>query len=217
METFRDALGQLMVPTGRFLAAVGIHPHVLSISGIGFGVLSGYLFITGHLGWAVTCFVLSGLSDVVDGIVARTRGITSPFGSFFDNFCSAYTDSAAFAGLILAGLCTPLWGLGALLGTFARLLTWRLEGLVSRDEGQALRSRFPHALAGKGDRIVLVGLGVVFGRVDLAMAIIAISTNAIAFYRCYHLWRLASVPESTRSVGAASASSHIHGFTGRPS
>jgi CDP-diacylglycerol--glycerol-3-phosphate 3-phosphatidyltransferase len=203
METFRDTLGKFMVPAGRLLAAMGIHPHVLSISGIVFGVLSGYLFVTGHLAWAVTCFVLSGLSDVVDGMVARARGMASPFGSFFDNFCSAYTDSAAFAGLILAGLCTPFWGLGALLGTFARLLTWRLDGIVSRDEGQALRSRFPHALSGKGDRIVLVGLGVVFGRVDLAMAIIAISTNAIAFYRCYHLWRLTSTPQPTTSVRAA--------------
>ena len=203
METFRDTLGKLMVPAGRFLAAVGIHPHVLSISGIVFGVLSGYLFITGHLAWAVASFVLSGLSDVVDGIVAREKGIQSPFGSFFDNFCSAYTDSAAFAGLILGGLCTPFWGLAALLGTFARLLTWRLDGLVSRDEGQALRSRFPHALAGKGDRIVLVGLGVVVGRTDLAMAIIALSTNAIAIYRCYHLWRLASVTHAGTSARAA--------------
>jgi phosphatidylglycerophosphate synthase len=202
METFREALGKLIVPAGRFLAAAGIHPHVLSISGIVFGVLSGYLFITGHLAWAVACFVLSGLSDAVDGIVAREKGMASPFGSFFDNFCSAYTDSAALAGLVLAGLCTPFWGLAAILGTFARLLTWRLDGLVSRDEGQALRSRFPHALAGKGDRIVLVGLGVVFGRVDLAMALIALSTNAIAVYRCHHLWRLASAP-STTSVRAA--------------
>ena len=203
METFRDALGKLMIPIARLLAAAGIHPHVLSVSGIVFGLASASFFLSGHLAWAVTSFVLSGLSDVVDGIVAREKGIATPFGSFFDNFCSAYTDSAAFAGLILAGLCTPFWGLAALLGTFARLLTWRLDGLVSRDEGHALRSRFPHALAGKGDRIVLVGLGVVCGRIDLAMATIALSTNAIALYRCYHVWRLPPEAPATGAVRAA--------------
>jgi hypothetical protein len=78
--------------------------------------------------------------------------------------------------------------LAALIGSAARLFTFRLEGLVPKDEGEALRSRFPHALAGKGDRIVLVALGVLFGRVDLAMIVIAISTNLVAVYRSYHLY-----------------------------
>ncbi len=158
------------------------------MSGIVFGCLSAWWFITGQYLIAVAAFVLSGLSDSIDGIVARTRGVQSPFGSFMDNFCSFYTDSIVFAGLVLARLCNPWWGLAALIGSAARLFTFRLEGLVSKEEGEALRSRFPHALAGKGDRIVLVALGVLFGRVDLAMIVIAISTNLVAIYRSYHLY-----------------------------
>jgi phosphatidylinositol phosphate synthase len=194
METFRETLGKLMIPIAWVLTALGIHPHVLSMSGIVFGGLSGYCFVSGRIALAVAFFILSGLSDVFDGMVARKRGLESAFGSFLDNFCSAYTDSAAFAGVILAHLCNPFWGLAALLGTYARLLTFRLEGLVPREEGQALRSRFPHALAGKGDRIFLLSLGVVLGQVNAAMAIIAVSTNVIAVFRACHLW--AAAPES---------------------
>ncbi len=188
METFREALSTVVLPLGRALAAARVSPHLLSFSGIVFGLLASYGFVTHQWTLAICCFVLSGLSDVVDGMVARARGLQSSFGSFFDNFCSAYTDSSVFAGLIAAELCDPWWGVAALVGTLTRLLTFRLDGLVSKDEAEALRSRFPSALFGKGDRILLVALGTAFGGIDTAVVIIAIGTNAIAAHRCYHLY-----------------------------
>jgi phosphatidylglycerophosphate synthase len=188
METFREALSMLANPLARLLAGAGVSPHVLSFSGIVFGSLSAYFFVTHEWLLAVGFFALSGLSDVVDGMVARARGLQSSFGSFFDNFCSAYTDSAVFAGLIGGGLCNPWWGVAALVGTLTRLLTFRLDGLVSTDEAQALRSRFPSALFGKGDRIVLVALGTAFGAIDEAVILVALGTHVIAAHRCYHLY-----------------------------
>jgi phosphatidylglycerophosphate synthase len=188
METFRETLDKLLIPVGRYLASLGVHPHWVSISGIIFGCLSAWCFMTGQYLLANILFILSGLSDAVDGIVARTRGLQSAFGSFFDNFCSLYTDSAVFAGLILANLCSPWWGLAALIGTLARLLTFRLDGLVPKEEAYALRSRFPFALAGKGDRILFVAIGTALGRIDIAVMLIAISSNLVAIHRSYHLY-----------------------------
>ncbi|MBZ5581943.1 MAG: CDP-alcohol phosphatidyltransferase family protein [Acidobacteriia bacterium] len=188
METFRRALAKLLIPLGESLASFGVSPHLVSISGIVFGCLTAWCFVTGQYLLANIAFVLSGLSDAVDGIVARTRGLQSPFGSFFDNFCSLYTDSAAFAGLIVANLCSPFWGVAALVGTLARLLTFRLEGLLPKEEAEALRWRFPFALAGKGDRILLVALGTALGRIDVAIIVIAVATNLVAIYRSYYLY-----------------------------
>ena len=188
METFRDALSRLVLPLGHALAASGISPHLLSASGIVFGSATAWCFSTRHYAVAVALFAVSGMSDVVDGMVARARGLTSPFGSFFDNFCSAYTDSAVFAALISTGLCTPWWGVAALVGTLTRLLTFRLDGLVPVQEAQALRSRFPSALFGKGDRIVLITLGTAFGLINEAIIVIAVGSHLVAAYRCFHLY-----------------------------
>lgn len=188
METFREALSRLASPLGRLLTASGVSPHLLSASGILFGALAAYCFWSHRWIWAVAFFALSGMADVVDGMVARARGLQSSFGSFFDNFCSAYTDSAVFAGLIAARLCDPWWGVAALAGTLTRLLTFRLDGLVPKDEADALRTRFPSALFGKGDRILLVALGTAFGRIDQAVVLIALGTHMIAAHRCYHLY-----------------------------
>jgi len=188
IDVYREPLSRLAIPLGRALAAAGVSPHLLSFSGIVFGVVSAYFFVSHQWILAVGFFGLSGLSDAVDGMVARARGLQSSFGSFFDNFCSAYTDSAVFAGLIGAKLCDPWWGVAALVGTLTRLLTFRLDGLVPRGEAEALRSRFPSALFGKGDRIVLVALGTAFGQINAAVVAIAIGANLIAAHRCYHLY-----------------------------
>jgi CDP-diacylglycerol---glycerol-3-phosphate 3-phosphatidyltransferase len=188
METFREILSKLLIPIGKFLAALGINPHVVSFSGILFGCSSAYFFISHHYVLAVVLFVLSGFSDVFDGMVARNRGVSSPFGSFFDNFCSAYADSPVFAALIIANLCSPWWGLAALIGTLTRLLTFRLDGLLPKQEAEALRSRFPYALAGKGDRITLVAIGTILGLVNEAVLIIAVLTNLVAVFRSYYIY-----------------------------
>ncbi len=188
MDVLRNVLSKFALPIGRVLAAAGVPPNLLSFSGIVFGAISAYFFVSQHWALAVAFFALSGFSDTVDGMVARARGLESSFGSFFDNFCSAYADSAVFIGLIGARLCDPWWGVAALVGTLTRLLTFRLQGLVPADEAEALRSRFPSALFGKGDRIVLVALGVLLGRINEAVAAIAIGANLIAAHRCYHLY-----------------------------
>ena len=188
IDVYREPLSRLVSPVGRALAAAGVSPHLVSMSGIVFALVSVYFFASHQWIPAIGFFALSGLSDTIDGMVARGRGLQSSFGSFFDNFCSAYTDSVVFAGLIGAKLCDPWWGVAALVGTLTRLLTFRLDGLVSKGEAEALRSRFPSALFGKGDRIVLVALGVAFGRINEAVAVIAIGANLIAAHRCYHLY-----------------------------
>jgi phosphatidylglycerophosphate synthase len=86
----------------------------------------------------VAFFILSGFPDVFDGMVARNRKMESSFGSFFDNFCSAYSDSPVFAALIGAGLCNPWWGLETLIGNLTRLLGFRMDGLVPPQEAKAL-------------------------------------------------------------------------------
>jgi phosphatidylglycerophosphate synthase len=188
IDVYREPLSRLVAPVGRALTAARVSPHAVSMSGIVFGCISAYCFVTHQWVLAVGFFAVSGLADAVDGMVARGRGLQSSFGSFFDNFCSAYTDSAVFTGLIGAGLCNPFWGVAALVGALTRLLTFRLDGLVSKNEAQALRSRFPSALFGKGDRIILVAIGTAFGRIDVAMIVIAIGANLVAAHRCYHLY-----------------------------
>ena len=50
--------------------------------------------------------------------MARTYNQVSDFGGFFDSLLDRYSDSIIFLGVILGGLCDPLWGIFALIGSF---------------------------------------------------------------------------------------------------
>ena len=190
METFRKILLGLLKPVAQLLVTLRIHPHFLSMSGILLGILSGYCFVLQEFPLAIVLFILSALADAVDGSVARMRGIASPFGAFFDNFCSAYTDTAVFGGLIIGNLCGPGWGVAAIAGTIGRLLTYRLPAVVAPDTGEAPSDRFPYALGGKGDRIFIIALGAILGRIPEAVIAVAILTNFVAILRAGYCYRL---------------------------
>ena len=58
METFREQLQRLVIPVGKLLAKLKIHPNLISISGILFGIISAYFFISHDFLPAVIFFII---------------------------------------------------------------------------------------------------------------------------------------------------------------
>lgn len=62
----------------------------------------------GHLGLAASLFVLAGLSDGVDGWLARRFGWTSPTGAMLDAVADKLMIVATIVALVMLGIL-PLW------------------------------------------------------------------------------------------------------------
>lgn len=98
----RRLLTKLLTPVARRLS--GVHPNTLTMMSLITGVLSGLaffltfkdpaFFLAGGL-----LAALSGLSDSLDGIVARMHCRCSRFGDFLDHFCDRIVDLAILVGL----------------------------------------------------------------------------------------------------------------------
>ena len=61
--------------------------------------------------------LISGLFDAIDGVIARTTGKVTMFGGFFDSVSDRYADAFVLAGVTLGGLCNPIAGFAALIGS----------------------------------------------------------------------------------------------------
>ena len=102
---------------------IGLTPNRISIVGFILALASAvtYAITPNQPSWLLilaTIFLLaSGFCDTLDGIVARTYQQTTVFGGFFDSVLDRYADAAVYAGIIIAGLCNPFWGLSALAGS----------------------------------------------------------------------------------------------------
>lgn len=86
-------------PVGNILARIGVHPNVLSITGLILSIVAGFVYSTGSFFWAAWVVVLAGTCDALDGQLARQSDKNNKFGAFFDSTLDRYSD-----GLILMGL-----------------------------------------------------------------------------------------------------------------
>ena len=102
---------------------IGLTPNKISIIGfiLAFASAITYALTPNQPPWLLiiaTIFLLaSGFCDTLDGIVARTFQQSTVFGGFFDSILDRYADAAIYAGIIISGLCNPIWGLAALAGS----------------------------------------------------------------------------------------------------
>jgi cardiolipin synthase len=110
-------------------------PNILTALRMCAAPLTAYLILRGQFATALSVFIFAGLSDVLDGYLARRMGLSSRFG--------VYLDPAADKLLMLASLVTltmihviPFWLTALIIGRdlaivmgvgLARLLALPLE------------------------------------------------------------------------------------------
>lgn len=98
----RPQIARVLEPLGQRLARTGLSPDVITVVGT-VGVTAGALalFPTGHLFWGTIVIGLFVFSDMLDGLLARARGVSSPWGAFLDSSSDRVGDAAIFGGLVL--------------------------------------------------------------------------------------------------------------------
>jgi archaetidylinositol phosphate synthase len=106
----------------RHLAVAGLTPNIVTTLGLLVALSSAWCYYSWRtstllLPAAGILILLSGLLDAVDGVLARTTGQVTAFGGFFDSVADRYADAFTLSGVILGGLCDPLVGLLALIGS----------------------------------------------------------------------------------------------------
>lgn len=67
--------------------------------------LLGFLIFSPELRWAALgCFLLAGVTDILDGFIARRFGLASAFGAMFDKIADRLLTLGAVVGLIAADI-----------------------------------------------------------------------------------------------------------------
>lgn len=192
---FRDYWYWLHAPLVRLALRSGASPDALTLAGLAVTLGAGLAFAVGNFGLGGWLIVAGGALDILDGKVARARGITRPAGAFLDSTLDRYGDWALFAGLAVAyGRGWPQWAaLLALGGTFVvSYARARGEGLgVACREGWLQRGERFFFLASAG---ILTPIMAYFG-VPYAMpmawvlVLLAVLANVTAAWRLRVLYR----------------------------
>jgi hypothetical protein len=86
-----------------FLAAWGVHPHLITIAATITGLAAGLLLIKHQLFWGAVGLLLWYFLDHVDGQVARLQGRASLAGVYLDFWMHSLIHSVTFTALAVMG------------------------------------------------------------------------------------------------------------------
>ncbi|MFB3903616.1 MAG: CDP-alcohol phosphatidyltransferase family protein [Acidobacteriota bacterium] len=85
----------------RALGFFHVKPNHLTMLGFIMSIVTAYVFTLGRFRLAGVLLIITGLFDMVDGMVARTMNRVTPFGAFFDSIMDRYSDLILYLGLII--------------------------------------------------------------------------------------------------------------------
>ena len=102
LNELRPFFTRLMTPAGEALARTPVTPNAVTVTGT-IGVAAGALSLypTGHLFIGTMVCTAFVLLDMLDGVLARLKGTTGPWGAFLDSTLDRIGDAAVFAGLAI--------------------------------------------------------------------------------------------------------------------
>jgi len=169
---------------------IGLTPNKTSVIAIALAFLSALAYTAWqttrlYLLLATALLVLSGFCDALDGILARLYHKTTPFGGFLDSLLDRYADAAVYAGIIVSGLCNPLWGLTALIGSLLVSYT------RARAEAAGIKME-SIGLAERPERILILATASIIAilwlpALNIGIILLAILSNLTVLQRSLHV------------------------------
>jgi len=203
LERFRSLSGVVLGPIVRWLVGHGVSPDVVTVTGT-IGVVLGALvcFPQGWLWQGVLIVTVFVISDMIDGLMAKSTGTASAWGAFLDSTSDRLGDAAVFGGILLFFAYrqdSTLWAsvalAGLVFGQWTSYVKARAESLGFTCGG---------GLAARADRLVIVlvgaflaGLGVPYV-LEAAMALLAVTSMITVFQRIEQVRRQAKGLQGTR-------------------
>jgi phosphatidylglycerophosphate synthase len=156
----RRLLGPLFVgfyywflsPALRLAKRTGLRPNHFTLASLVASIPTGMAIATGHFALASVLLIAGNTLDVVDGYLARSKGLVSKAGAFLDSTVDRVCDGMILGGFAVyyAGTPTMLAALVALLMTFTTS--------YARARGEALGVSGSEGLIQRADRLVILSI-----------------------------------------------------------
>ena len=170
----------------RGISAIGVGPNLLTFLGFLITIISAFYLAQGKFFHAGIVIIFSGIFDMLDGRLARVTNNVTRFGAFFDSVLDRYSDMALFLGLMIHYiriqkmtyvLLSGIVMIGAIMISYTRA---RAESLIPTCKVGFLE---------RPERLVLLIIGTIFGKMAPVLWIMAILSNITVIHRIFHTWK----------------------------
>ena len=200
----RNRYETLFAPFGRLLAKTGITPNMISVLSLGVSALSCVAYASSStigksLGLLLGTLLLgcSSLLDMLDGSLARAKGVAGHFGALLDRTLDRVSEFFFLLGIMIGGYVYPEWVFfcfeGMILASYIRSTAEKRGGLNMDSTTGVFERKEKLTLLAFGCLVEiliyenLMGIGdwwfFHFGFLGLVVLIIGLFSNISAFQR----------------------------------
>lgn len=209
-STLRNGIQQMVYkiidPAVRDLVRVGVTPNVVTTLGLIGNIFGAALIVRSAMqgeltdrtwiGIAGMVIILSSVLDMVDGYMARTAGMCTTFGAFYDSVLDRYCELLTLSALAFY-LMTSGWLVGAVITFLSIIGSIMVSYVRARAEGLGLECKV--GLMQRPERVVLTVVGMLLcflqpwvefdalWFVVVTQTVIAVMSNITAFHRILHV------------------------------
>ena len=154
----RKVAAVIIDPPAKLLVRMKVSPDAVTLTGTIGGSLSMLILIPkGEFIWAFLLGVFFGMSDLLDGTMARMTGKSGPWGNFLDATLDRITDGAVFAALVLWGMSQDnYWIVG---GALLALVSGQVVS-YAKARAEAVGATANVGIAERAERLILTGIAV---------------------------------------------------------
>jgi phosphatidylglycerophosphate synthase len=180
---YKSSFGDLIRPLSIRLHNRGVTATYVTAAGLLFSVVAAFAYWKGSFPAGGVFLLLAGMSDAIDGTVARASGKVTPFGAFIDSVADRYSELFTFTGLALYYASSPelLLVLLALAGSMMVSYT--------RARAESVIGQCDVGLMERPERLILLIAASLFGFMVPALWLLAILSNMTALHRVYYTWK----------------------------
>lgn len=177
---------QVIQPVANLLTRLGFHPNTATLLGFALNVVVSVILAAGHLRLAGGLLIITLAFDAVDGTMARSQGKVSRFGAFLDSTLDRWTELLLYTGLIWHYLNTDQQA-GVLLAVAALGASFMVSYARARAEGVGFTCK--EGIFTRFERLLALIIGLLFGLLLWALALIAVLAGVTAVQRILVVWR----------------------------
>jgi CDP-diacylglycerol---glycerol-3-phosphate 3-phosphatidyltransferase len=194
---FRGGFEKGIRPVGVSLRRLGITADHLTILGVVVSVAMAVSVAFGQLPLALLFLVLAGVTDILDGTVAKASGTASPRGAFFDSVADRVSDALFFGGIAWYFAATRP-GLLVMLPMAVMASSMLISYERAKAESMGLSAK--GGIMERAERMILLGVGLLFEVLLVpVLVLMLVLTVFTAIQRFAKVWRQASVSPSRRA------------------
>jgi phosphatidylglycerophosphate synthase len=169
----------ILAPLARVLSSSRVDPNAITILGFIPAAAAGFVFARGMVRLGGVFIAVSGVFDLMDGLVARVGNKQTKFGALLDSTVDRYAEAVIFIGLAVL-----FRGTASLYGVILALAGSLMVSYVkARAEGLGFSCEV--GIAQRPERMLIILVGALLGVVYLRWAIwiVAVIANLTALER----------------------------------